>query len=489
MPARPDWTIADVLDCEALLHLDEQQTDMRALAERDARLWRERIEKRLAPGEAESAPHVFAAWLAARRQADPHLPQPGTWLANGWQALATLATVGGILAGFAVAGGYLFSHWEHPANVFVFLGATVGVQWLLLLWVLLIWITRGFRESASLVLTSVADRLGRWLAGTLDHLSGEERMRVLGEAAALRRLTGRNAELLKWPPLRALQRFGIAWNLGVLAALLLRPAMHDITFTWESTWFRDSRTVHEAMRAVAAPWAWIPHTCPELGDVESSRYHSGNEPVNHDSHAWGWWLAGCIVFYGLLPRLVLSAWVAAKTRAALKRVSFDEPRHRLLWHRLRPLIQPDKPDGEAALPHADAVPPVRQAVPGCVLIASPLTGSRAAIEQWVAGQLGWKITASEIVEIDFPSGNADVLARLAPALTTAPRWIVAVPARFTSFSAFTQFIAMLAPTKAEGCVLVVGSNGQPPEEDWTRYWRDFTRAELPALTVFALNPP
>jgi hypothetical protein len=339
------------------------------------------------------------------------------------------------------------------------------------------------------VLGSVADRLGRWLSGALDHFSGDERMRILGEAAALRRLTGRNAGLLQWPPLLALQRFGIAWNLGVLAALLLRPAVHDITFTWESTWFRDSQSVHGAMRAIATPWRWIPKTCPELLDVESSRYHAGNTPVNQDSHAWGWWLAGAVVCYGLAPRLLLFGWVAANTRAALKNVTFDEPRHRLLWHRLRPVILQNKPEAEAGLPQAEIAQVKRQEVAGCLLIASPLAGARGAIEQWVTSQLGWKIAAAEVVEIDFPSGNAEALGRLGPALAEAPRWIVAVPAKFTAFAAFTQFVGKLGPDRTEGCVLVAGPNGEAPEEGWTRYWRDFTRAELPAITVFALGMP
>ncbi|MEI9897669.1 MAG: hypothetical protein WDN28_28370 [Chthoniobacter sp.] len=64
-------------------------------------------------------------------------------------------------------------------------------------------------------------------------------------------------------------------------------------------------------------------------------------------------------------------------------------------------------------------------------------------------------SGSEVVEIDLPSGNDEALARLAAALPQAPRWLIAVPAPFTAFSAFTQFLARLsalsdASAKSEG---------------------------------------
>jgi hypothetical protein len=115
------------------------------------------------------------------------------------------------------------------------------------------------------------------------------------------------------------------------------------------------------------------------------------------------------------------------------------------------------------------------------------------VERWVEAQLGWKLAHGGTIEPDFPSGNVEELSRLASALREAPRWIIAVPAPFTSFAAFSQVLDAIARAglngaKTEGYVLVVGRdvNGHvaAPDEGWTRYWRDFLREERPNVAVF-----
>jgi len=164
-----------------------------------------------------------------------------------------------------------------------------------------------------------------------------------------------------------------------------------------------------------------------------------------------------------------------------------------------PVIQSERPHGDGALAHATATaqPGVRQGEPGCLIIATPLAPARADIERWVTAQLGWRVVCTELVEIDFPSGNDAALARLAAALPEAPCWLVAVPAPFTAFSAFTQFLARIgketnAPAARDGFVLVVslGDDGraQAPDPEWTRYWNDFLRAEAAGCAILSYTP-
>ena len=109
----------------------------------------------------------------------------------------------------------------------------------------------------------------------------------------------------------------------------------------------------------------------------------------------------------------------------------------------------------------------------------------------MTAQLGWRLASSEVVEIDYPSGNDAALARLAGALPQAPCWLVAVPAPFTAFSAFTQFIARIGAGH-EGIVLVIALDeyGKPkaPDAEWTRYWSDFLRAEKPGCATLSYTP-
>ncbi|MEZ0256335.1 MAG: hypothetical protein ACAI37_13710, partial [Chthoniobacter sp.] len=121
----------------------------------------------------------------------------------------------------------------------------------------------------------------------------------------------------------------------------------------------------------------------------------------------------------------------------------------------------------------------------------------AEIERWVTTNLGWRIACSENVEIDYPSGNDDALERFAAALPQAPAWLVVVPAPFTAFAAFTQFLARVTklaePTpKSAGFILVIAldAQGKPatPDAQWARYWSDFLRAETTGCATLHYTP-
>jgi hypothetical protein len=312
-------------------------------------------------------------------------------------------------------------------------------------------------------------------------------MRLRAEAATLRQLAGRNVKLVKWPPWLALQGFGIAWNVGVLLALLARVVFTDVAFGWESTAAQGPGGMHAIAQALAAPWTWFaPGACPTLAQVEQSWFHyqSGVGALDRAATASWWpWLVGVTVVYGLLPRTLLWLYFWSHLRGGLRNLHFDEPRHRAAWHRLTgPVIRASRAAAdETPLPGAPTklVMPRRDEA-GCLLIASPLAALRPEIERWVGAQLGWRLACSEIVEIDFPSGNDAALARLAAVLPQAPCWLIAVPAPFTAFSAFAQFVSRIGDGR-EGFVLVVGIGAdekpRQPDADWMRYWSDLLRAE------------
>lgn len=500
VPRSEKWTLADRLDFEALVAADERAGDPAAIAARDARLWEEKIAPQLTPAQVTDRGVVFRRWLEARR---PGETLPGRWFANVWRCFSVGARLSGLLLGFMVASGALYYSGTRPVNVAVFLAVTVGVQWILLLWTLAVILFRGVRTASQQLLARLGEALGQMLASALEHLSGEQRMRMLAELSTLRQLSGRNLQPLIWAPLEALQQFGVFWNWGVFSALVARVIFTDVAFGWESTVAQRPDGMFTLVHALSAPWLWAGGPCPTLADIEHSWFHyqSGVAALDRTAMASWWpWLIMVILVYGLLPRLILRSYFAIRARLSMRQLSFDEPRHRAAWHRLTgPLIRSHRPPEEnITSPGArNTLLAKARAEVGCLLIASSLAGARAEIEQWVTSRLGWKLACSEVVEIDYPSGNDAALARVAAALPTAPCWLIAVPAPFTAFSAFTQFAARVAAltnetTKSEGFVVVIAldEQGKPkaPDAEWLRYWSDFLRAEGTGCVTLSYAP-
>ncbi|MBW1718378.1 MAG: DUF2868 domain-containing protein [Deltaproteobacteria bacterium] len=63
--------------------------------------------------------------------------------------------------------------------------------------------------------------------------------------------------LFYWPVFMLAQIFMIGFNLGVLAATLLKVTGADIAFGWQSTVQVSTEWVFELVRAVALPWSWF----------------------------------------------------------------------------------------------------------------------------------------------------------------------------------------------------------------------------------------
>jgi hypothetical protein len=499
VPDSRPWTLADVLDFEALLHTDEG-ADPKTLHDRDQRLFHEHIAQSISEQDAEDRSVVFHRWLEARRADKERTVLPGTWLMNGLRALGGIAVCAGLLLGFSTAMAALYYSGSRPVNVSVFLAVTVFIQWVLLLWGLIVWVSRGFRQSASRALVRLASAVGTWLAGVTDHLPGEQRMRVQGQAAALRHLAGRNGELLRWPPIIALQGFGIAWNVGVLAALLLRVIFTDVAFGWESTWARGPEVAHAVVRTLAAPWTWFaPEACPTLEQVRQSWFHymSGVGVLDRAATVSWWpWLVAMIVVYGLMIRLGLFLWARLSLARALRAVDFHEPRHLEPWLRIggRVIESESERGNEKPVPVAGELAKISraEAAPGSVLVDRSLSPVRDSLERWVEDRLGWKVTFCEVIEADYPSGNNQPMEAFGRALASAPRWLLFLPAPFTAFAAVAQFLAAAKTreperSKVERGVVIVSLDGAgraiPPSPEWARYWRDFLRTESPDVAI------
>ncbi len=121
----------------------------------------------------------------------------------------------------------------------------------------------------------------------------------------------RMGKVLIWPLFLTSQLFGIGFNCGVIAITLLKIATADLAFGWQSTLQIGSAKLYSFVSVIASPWSWILPTTlshPSLSQIEGSRiilkdgiYHL----TTADLTSWWPFLLLSLLFYGLMPRIVL----------------------------------------------------------------------------------------------------------------------------------------------------------------------------------------
>lgn len=146
------------------------------------------------------------------------------------------------------------------------------------------------------------------------------------------------------------------WTTGLLSLLLTLLAIlsaRRYQFNWETTLLSPDRFV-----AITHSLGWLPAKLGFPVPTEAIiRASNGLQSLPESAHAlWSGWLIGCVVVYGLLPRLaglLASAWVL---RHRFKRLSLDTtlPAYAELHDRLAPLSEHTGVDGPAG-PWAPAV--------------------------------------------------------------------------------------------------------------------------------------
>jgi hypothetical protein len=246
------------------------------------------------------------------------------WVLLGLVALIVVTGLG--LAGNVVGGG------ERHINVIVALASLLGLHALtLLLWVAGLWLPAGAFNGASLGWL--------WLSLTARVAGGRRGQAPLLLRAATDLLA--RARLLPWA--FGLVSHGI-WALSfavVLAALLFALAFRSYTLSWETTILDPAFFVRAVQLLGWAP-AQLGFPVPDAATVLAPEAGATGQ------RSWALWLTGCIVVYGLLPRIglvLLSALVWHRRRAALQ-PDWHAPYYRKLADRLAALAPPTIVDAD-----------------------------------------------------------------------------------------------------------------------------------------------
>jgi len=331
----PRWALRDIFDFEYFIHRDSDSIEAQ-LHQRDRSIY-------LGLSETEQASQPGAllfSWLQAMRgrlssDTEGSHPLPGAAISEALKVLTILLPSCGLMLGLLSGAAFFSYSGTTPVNVFHFLFLFVFSQ-LLLLFLLLITalprLTGRIKQSFPVtfhiylnLLTKVSSWLQKRGGGTL---SAEKRLRLDQMRGLVKKTVFLYRTLLYWSIFTLVQQTLIAINAGIMTATLFRIITSDIAFGWQSTVQFSSSGLHQLVQLIALPWSWLVPAdiaYPSLSAIEGSRiilkdgiFHLATENLI------SWWpfLVLCLIFYGLLLRLLLAGLGHYFHYRTLKNLSF-----------------------------------------------------------------------------------------------------------------------------------------------------------------------
>lgn len=258
-----------------------------------------------------------------------------------WVLLALVALI--VVAGLAMAGNVVGG--DRRINVMVALTSLLGLHLLTLLFWLIGLALPGATLPASLG--------GLWLWLTARVAGGRR-----GQAPVLLRAsTGLlvRARLLPWALGFVSHAIWVLSFAVVLVALLFALAFRNYTLSWETT-ILDPAFFVQAVEALGRLPGWLGFPVPDAQTVLAPQAAAAGQ------RAWALWLTGCVLVYGLLPRLFFALLCAAVWRARRRALQpdFSAPYYVRLAGRLaalQPAVVTDRDPGRPASATVHSLPP------------------------------------------------------------------------------------------------------------------------------------
>ncbi len=383
-----------------------------------------------------------------------------------WHGRARLGLLAGailaLLLGFGAAAGVL-GDGSRPVNVVWALGGLLGVHLASLLLWLLGMALAGRGRAASAGRGGLAGRLWLRLVSALDRSTAAADL-----PAALAGLLGRG-RLAAWGV--AAVSHGL-WALalgGAAAGVLLLLATRRYGFVWETT-ILPAQAFVSLVKALGVLPAVFGFPVPDAATVVAS----GDGAVTSEAgrRAWSGWLLGCLLVYGVVPRLVLAAACAGLWQRSVRRLALDLSRAG--YARLRFRLLPASERLGVSDPAPGAMP--RPHRPG----AHPAEGEAAALVALELGDdLRWPpdfdAAGGEVVDT-VDAGRLDSREQRRAALVRFQahpprRLLIAVDARLTPDRGSLGLIGELADRAVQTRVWAMRSPGAGGDER-VALWRD-----------------
>ena len=213
-------------------------------------------------------------------------------------ALTGTLLLAGVLGGGSMLGALTYSG-ASPVNLWLMIGLFCFLP-------LALTLSGALMSTRSAHTPFLAEFFARLLAKYIGAKSAAPKLPPL-----LVRVSGR-AWLIWW-----LQLAGLVAQLAALVTFVMVLLFNDVAFGWASTIIEQSRWLHGFFAVFTAPWQWLLAPPSELL-INASQYFRGTQTLDVRLLG-GWWphLALAMVAYGVMPKLLLMAWLHYKAKRAL----------------------------------------------------------------------------------------------------------------------------------------------------------------------------
>ncbi|PIP38686.1 MAG: hypothetical protein COX19_11375 [Desulfobacterales bacterium CG23_combo_of_CG06-09_8_20_14_all_51_8] len=132
-------------------------------------------------------------------------------------------------------------------------------------------------------------------------LTGGQRLSLQAMAGFVGRQASLYGPVFFWPIFLLAQIFTVFFNLGILCATLLKLAITDLAFGWQSTLHPTPETVYHLIDAFSMPWSFMPAAHPTLAQIQGSQMILKDGMVHLstlDIVFWWPFLCHALVWYG-----------------------------------------------------------------------------------------------------------------------------------------------------------------------------------------------
>jgi len=238
----------------------------------------------------------FSSWLQARNQTLQQQPVVSAALQRAPQIFRRLLLA--VLLVAAIAGAVTcaksLANAGTQLNIFWVLGVLLGLSWIsLVLWLLTLLM---HRDQAGLVAPLFSKLLDRLLPDRSDPTAAQAVDRIWFRQIFFSRA---GAMRLGW----ITHLIWCAYLLGGVLGLLLLFATRQFDFIWEST-LLDGSSFVRITQWLTPPLATLGLPVPDAAQILTSSIDAPTPDTAVTRRTWALFLLGCVLIYGLLPRLL-----------------------------------------------------------------------------------------------------------------------------------------------------------------------------------------